>query len=126
MCSQCDEDNLDTLEHHFVKCTSLHQFWKSFHGWWAEATGMRINLGILDILFGLVNDYNDNILDALNFALIFAKYQIYIAKQDNTQPNFNLFKECLKKRLITEQYILDTKGQNTVFINTWNEIYTSL
>ena len=126
MCSLCNEDKLDTLEHFFVNCGSLQHFWQSFHEWWSGATGMHINLGTLDILFGILNAYNDKMLDALNFSLIFAKHQIYTAKIDNTLPEFDQYKDCLRKRLTTEQYILNTKGQNTVFLDTWNEIFASL
>ena len=73
-CSFCNEN--ESLEHYFYSCPYVKRFWKSFMNWWKTIYDCYIQLNVLDILFGIVNENNDNMIGCLNFCILLAKRYI--------------------------------------------------
>ena len=79
--SKCITCNMiDTIEHYFFKCDSVQLFWKQFMQWFSQATDTKFSLSALDVIFGVVNVNNLDIIDILNFCTLLAKYFIHNLK----------------------------------------------
>ena len=58
----------------------MHLFWLAFNEWWFSIYNMRIALNKFDIIFGIINDIDDDILFVLNFCILYAKGFIHDCK----------------------------------------------
>ena len=124
LCHICNES--DTIEHLFTKCQRVMPFWNSFNHWFTNSTETNINLHTLDILFGIINLNEDDILNNLNFCILFAKSFIYDCYKADKECSFALFKNKLKSRLDAESVILNLRGNGVSFHTKWSHIYDAL
>ena len=124
LCQNCNET--DTIEHLFVKCQKVMPFWNSFNQWFQNKMEININLHTLDILFGIINLNEDDILNTLNFCILFAKSFIYDCYKTDKECAFALFKHKLKSRLDTECVIMKLRGNENMFHTKWIHIYNAL
>ena len=87
---------------------------------------MCFQLQAADVIFGIVNTNDDNVLFVLNFCILFAKDFIHDCRQNVKEVNFLLYKKQLKKRLICERYILESQGKHDLYIKIWIPVFESL
>ena len=92
ICAKCNTP--DTIEHFLYFCNL--DFWNLFLTWWNDLFSLNLNLGTLDIIFGvpIIDDKDNN--DAFNFSLLYGKYFIYICKLQEKAISFGHFKCHLK------------------------------
>ena len=126
VCTFCDNNLIDYIEHYFAECRSLGIYWQNFNQWWRNTTEIIIRLATVDIIFGIPNELQDDSLATLNYCLLFAKQFIYRKKKDNKEVNFNAYKCQLKMRLESERYIYESTGTYERFELLWKTIFDSL
>ena len=124
LCSSCQE--IDTIEHYLVLCQGLHTFWQSFHDWWIQVYNVNIRLSTLDILFGVCNNEQDVVINALNFCLLYARYYIYKCKIKDADVEFAHFKQKLRNRLRYEECILIQSNKYDDYVAKWHVLSTAL
>ena len=88
------------LEHFFVQCDDVREFWTSLNRWWNRRTSMLTapyTITDMDILFGISTV--ENALFNLNFVLLFAKKYIHDCKITNQNIAFLSFLVLLRHEL---------------------------
>ena len=123
-CQFCGE--IDEIDHYFYTCDELKPFFNSFNEWFSDTMEINIVLHSPDIIFGIPNDNNDDLLYSLNFCILFVKSYIFQSKKEGETPIFEIFKHRIKERLTTEKYILETQNKNETFEKVWQKLYESL
>ena len=98
-------------------------FWSCFQRWWKNNHNCNINLGCLDILFGITNENKDTMIHSLNYCILFAKNYIVKCKSQHNPCNFNNFFPKLKYRIDVERQIAECNGQVLEFKTKWSFIY---
>ena len=109
----------DTIEHYFYYCDDVQQFWNMFMEWWHEVTLANVQLTLFDIIFGIVNEQKDMIIDSLNFLILLGKWFISNQKKKERQCNFEFFLKLVKQRLTAEEHICIEKGTFALFEKKW-------
>ena len=84
--------------------------------------GVRLNLSLLEIMLGIVNENDEEILHVFNFCILFAKCYIYNCKVNNVTYLFQTFKQTLLNRLEVEQSIAISNNKLNNFLQRWNDI----
>ena len=79
-CTQCPTD-LDTMEHFFCFCKQVRPFWKFIEKQIQYLTGNHYPLHTNNILFGLINSYNE----VANHIILIGKMCISKVKKTNSQ-----------------------------------------
>ena len=118
LCASCYIE--DTIEHYFFNCNKASVFWSNFKVWWRDTTQCLIKLGALDIVFGVMNENNNDLLWILNFCILFSKYYIHNCKLQNKPCDFIPFINKLKIRIETERYISTVNGKLDAFVKKWD------
>ena len=77
-CEECKE--IDTIEHMLVQCENTYTFWEKIFNWWAVNMKVWFEVGTYEIIFGIPNERDENIINQLNFFILVAKYYIYKCK----------------------------------------------
>ena len=65
---------VDDIEHYFIECEYVQYFWRAFSNWWSDTTEVGFQLQTQEKLFGVLNLDNDELLNVLNYMLIFIKW----------------------------------------------------
>ena len=89
----------------FFDCNFVKQFWTPFSHWWKSFSDCSFRFGALDVIFGMMNETNDELISVLNYCIIFAKRYINSCRLESKDCNFDRFLQTLKQRLIVEEYI---------------------
>ena len=109
-CLICGEQ--DNLQHFFVTCDYVKQFWMMLKTWLYENLGYVLQISIRNILFGLVGE--GEIGTVLNYVLLHAKYYINTNRlKENYRLSIATFKAILKYNLKIEQEIAQTKHSHS-------------
>ncbi len=103
MCALCGVE--ETLEHYFYHCEFVREFWNHLFIWWNGVSQCNLNLGAIDIIFGIMNEENDNMLSVLNYCIILAKKYIIDCRTKSLDCSFKNFRLKLRSRLLIEEYI---------------------
>ena len=124
-CTTCD-DCYDSLEHYFYQCAPVRKLWDEFMVFFSNMFRIHFSLSCLDVVFGIVNFCDDDILHVLNFCILQGK--LFIKKKKSAQAciQFNAFKEALKERVIIEKYLYRKEGNYLNFLNKWEPLYNGL
>ena len=77
LCSFCKKD-VESLEHLLFHCNFVESFWKTFTSWLTNQNITLETLTLVNILFGVYNEDEDNII--LNHLILMAKFHIYKCK----------------------------------------------
>ena len=85
-----------------------------------------INFTPLDILLGIPNYDNSNVIMNLNFVILFAKYFIYDCKKNDKPVDFYHFQVKLKTRMIIEEYRSELYNRKLDFLVKWSVLSDSL
>ena len=100
-CEYCDE--IDTIEHMLIHCKEAYTFWERIFNWWATNMNVWFEVGTYEILFGIPNENDENIVHQLNFVIIIAKYYVYKHKKAGTALHVYEFILELKNRLVMKK-----------------------
>ncbi len=134
-CSVCDYCvNVDDLPHCFIRCLKVKQFWLHWFNWWENLSGIGIrkSQAIEEcILFGFLS--NSDVMQVLNFCILYAKYYIYIQSlfNNNTLDLYTCLKQ-LKQALKTEENICKKNTKKEIFLKhlsltgpTWVSLFSN-
>ena len=124
LCIACDEE--DTLEHYFYSCGQSLRFWNQLNRWWYVLTAVNIQFNKYYVIFGIINENDDPLLNALNFCILYGKYHISDCKRNLRTCCFSIFLRELKNRLEIEREICYNNAKSAYFLKTWEDIYNSL
>jgi len=124
LCEVCNVE--DDLEHYFGNCTHTQIFWNSFNTWWYSVTSINLNISLFEVLFGVSNPFNEDLLDALNYCLLFAKMFISKQKKSKLDCFFYKYQVELKQRLEIEKTIYITNDKENIFDKRWKEIFEQM
>ena len=83
-------------------------------------------LSELDILFGIQNETCDEIIDTLNYCVLFAKFYIYRTKRSESKVFFFEFVHILKNKIDALKTIYVSEKKYEKFVLKWSELYDNL
>ena len=118
-CNYCNKE--DTIEH----VTIYRCYGRRFVIWWNIISECKIKFGALDVIFGIMNENNDDLIYVLNYCILFCKHFIYKCKSQVIPCNLDSFISKLKKRVEVEKYIAMKNGNIFVFERKWNIMLNS-
>ena len=72
-CLDCG--SLDNIEHFYFKCDEAKSFWNNIRIWITQITDININLTILEVLLGILQENIHSVL--CNYIILHAKSYIY-------------------------------------------------
>ena len=125
--SKCTYCNIvDTLSHYFAECQVVKGFWESVKRWFLRVFQFVINFTPLDILLGIPNYDNSNVIMNLNFVILFAKYFIYDCKKNDKPVDFYNFQVKLKTRMVIEEHRSELYNRKLEFLVKWSVLSDSL
>ena len=88
--------------------------------WWKTIYDCYIQLNVLDILFGIVNENNDNMIGCLNFCILLAKRYIKSVHENGNKDYFIYdFQIEIKNSIDIEEYIYTKNDQTETFERKW-------
>ena len=99
-CNYCDQ--VDYLEHYFYECGSVHSFWCSLQKWWKNSFGVNFALDAKVVLFGLYNPDSDNVLNAINYCILLAKWYIAECRRNSSDLDLYNYLKLAKHKLEIE------------------------
>ncbi len=105
--------NVDDLPHFFVRCLKVKEFWLHWFNWWESLSGIVIRNS------QVIEECNSDVMQVLNFCLLYAKYYIYIQRlfSNNTLDLYACLNQ-LKQALKTEEKICKTNNKKENSPNT--------
>ena len=83
-------------------------------------------LSELDILFALQNETCNEIIDTLNYCVLFAKFYIYRTKKSESKVFFFEFVHILKNKIEALKTIYVSEKKYEKFVLKWSELYDNL
>ena len=125
LCNLCKKDE-DTIEHYFFRCENINCFWISFMNWFKPIYNVSFILGCVDVIFGIVNNNNDSVLNVLNFCILHGKWYIRKKKSKEEEITLKGFLHYISKRLEVEKYSLTGKGKSNYFMSKWGPLVDRL
>ncbi len=119
--------NVNGLPHFFFRCLKVKEFWLHWFNWWENLSGIVIrNSQVIEecILFGFPS--NRDLIQVLNFSILYAKYYIYIQHlfNINTLDLYTCLNQ-LKQVLKTEENKSIKNNKKETFLK-YNFIYDNL
>ena len=123
ICEFCTNQTQENVEHYFYYCQSTIAFWEHFKTWWNNVSEVYMNLSLCEVLFGVLNYNDDNMLHILNYLILIAKWFIYGCKMKDDVLIFHNFIREVKKHLDTEKFIMYQDGKMDQFHQKWDLLY---
>ena len=123
-CDLCQVD--DDIQHFFIRCDKVKNFWTALNRWWNRATPVDLNLSIteVDILFGILYKYKYSV--NLNAILLLAKKYIHDCKITDRPIFFLSFLVLVRQYLSFEKEICTNKDCEKKFEDMWSWLDTKL
>ena len=87
--------------------------------------GVSIELSAKDVLFGISNTNEDNIIDILNLCILYAKWYIHKSKKDNVQLFLPDYIRMVKDKLSIEMQLCKLQNKEDNF-KKWTPLYELL
>jgi hypothetical protein len=124
VCSRCNRNEVDTIQHFFYSCNNVQPLWIAFKNWWEVNMDEHIDIGETDVIFGLFPVNDENV--ALNLSILLAKK--YIEIQNCLNSGFSLYGFMLKVKnfLTLERYICTKNGKVESFETRFMKMYQAL
>ena len=110
----------------FVDCPHVAILWKKIKSLTNTISQCSINFETLDILLGIPNYTNDDILNMFNFIILYAKFYITKSRQQNMKPETDIFKKRLKERITIEKLLALESNCYKTFQNKWESLFNLL
>ena len=123
-CLLCTNNSVDDIIHHFIECSHLNNFWRSFEMWWNRTAGYKVKISNKHVIFGFYYDIVE--FENANYAIILAKW--YIQKQTfmENRVDFYDFLTVLKHHLQIERYICVSNNKLHTFNKKWSNIWDNI
>jgi hypothetical protein len=118
-CDNCGE--VDTIEHMLCECVEVNTFWKRIFNWWASNMKIWFEVGTYETVFGIPNDFGEQIINQLNFFILVAKYYIYNCKKTASCMHVYEFLLDIKNRIIMKKHIM-CEHDDKRFNKCWGEL----
>jgi hypothetical protein len=123
-CDYCKQ--VDTIEHFLVECTSTNKMWQYIFNWWASNMETWFEINTYEIIFGVPNEFNEPIVNQINFIILYGKYYIYRNKKKNLPLHlYEFLLEC-KNQMEIKYEIMSSKTQLKRFETEWGDLYKCL
>ena len=103
LCGRCNET--DSLEHYFYYCTDVNNFWISINRWMKSILETTFELNLINILFGIPNYENENLIHFVNYCILYGKLFIYLCMKDDKKICFLDYIVFLKEKMLVEKHI---------------------
>ena len=81
-----------------------------------------MNLSVIDIIFGIDNENNDDILHVFNYTILFAKSFVYNCKIKDKAVRFLEYKASLLTRLEVEKHLAIAQNKLDNFNIVWSSM----
>ena len=72
ICKVCNTCTDDSIVHYFHHCPDMLIFWNNLSRWINNVFNCSFKLGCLDVIFGVMDETNDDMLHVLNDCILFA------------------------------------------------------
>ena len=116
-----------TLEHFFVSCYEVKDFWSALNRWWNRRSSVlatTYSITDTDIIFGILS--GEKYVLNLNFILVLAKKYIHDCKMKSQNITFLSFLVLLCQELSFEEQICIKIQREQDFIEKWFWLYDQL
>ena len=123
-CIKCTANAVDDINHFFIECSALENFWVKLENWWNRTATYQVKVSSKHIIFGLY--YDNNFYKTINYVILLAKWYIYRQSYLEKKVDLYGFLVLLKSKLETEKYISTCNGQIRRFDKMWLEIFENL
>ena len=124
-CATCNCN--DTLEHFFVSCNKVKDFWSALNRWWNRRSSVlatTYSITDTDIIFVIFSS-KKYVLN-LNFILVIAKKCIHYCKLTSQDVTFVSFLVLLRQELSFDEQICIKNQREQDFIEKWFWLYDQL
>ena len=120
-CLCCNDELVDTIEHHLFCCESTRIFWRDLHKWLKSNSELCIVPAVCEILLGIPFDKDLSLL-TINYIFLLSKWFINNRKSQNKPVNFIDFPITLKNKLKALQDLYIFKGNIDIFNKSFGKI----
>ena len=110
-----------SLNHMFLRCSSVIVFWKTFQNWWTIKTKEQLTLTNSMILYGVFDKTEHRY--SLNHVLLIAKFHIYCSCLHDEKLSFDSFLILLKEKLNIQKEIAFKNKSITIFQTSFQNIF---
>ena len=111
-CDYCQEK--DTIEHFFLECQSVKEFWNFLFNWWETVTNTELDVIKEELLFGFVQ--SSDYYKVLNYCVLLAKSYIHRQRLfHNNKLSLYQYQVELKQKIQIEKYICYSNNQVNKF-----------
>ena len=122
LCSNCNET--DYLEHYFFNCKQVMHLWNSIEKWWKNVLEVTFKLDVSSVLFGIPQISDDDVIDVMNFCILYAKHYLHLKKLSGEHFFFIDYLKYIKDKLEIEKMVCALKGDK--FADKWANLYEML
>ena len=120
VCPQCLAE-AHSIDHMFLRCSSIVAFWKTFQNWWTNKSKEQLTLSNSMILYGVFDKTEHRY--SLNYVLLIAKFSIYCSCLHDEQLSFDSFLVLLKEKLNIQKEIAFKNKSMTAFQKSFQHIF---
>ena len=117
MCTFCG-DEAETIEHTFWSCNKISELWYNLCTWIFEMTQIVLPLNLDIVLFGILNNKNQNYVR--NKIVLLSKFHIFRTKLNEKSVNILSLKNYLKECLMIEKRISYNLTSLDIFNTYWS------
>jgi hypothetical protein len=121
ICDTCNTD-IDNIEHHLVACPETLSFWNYLFGWFKSVTQTFFPTDTYDIIFGLPNPNNLDLIRHLNYLLLHGIWYIYKCKQAKVRPEIYEYLIKIKRNLEDKKESMTINGKLPKYIKLWEPL----
>jgi hypothetical protein len=125
-CDQSDCDEIDTIDHFIYSCHTSLKLWQSILLWWKNSFNFSIPITVLEIIFGIPNENNDQVINLLNTVILYGKYYIYTLKKQKKEPTLYEFLLTLKQELTLKKAYYYEQNRPQIYQRKWAELEEKL
>ena len=119
VCPQCLAET-HSLDHVFLRCSSVIAFWKTLQNWWTNTTTQQLVLSNSMILYGVFNKTENRY--SLSYVLLIAKFSIYCCCLHDEKLSFDSFLILLKEKLKIQKEFAFKNNALTAFQESFQHI----
>ena len=112
------------LEHLLFHCTFVESVWKTFTSWLTNQNITLQTLTLVNILFGVYNENEDNII--LNHLILMAKFYIDKCNLNSMNPSLKAFLATTKTVYQIEPQIATKHDKLLKHYEKWKKILASI
>ena len=108
----------ETIEHLFLNCTNVKDFWSSLQDWLSNNCNVTLHLEEKSFIFSSQKPKSIE-----NYILCLAKYYIYKNKFTRNALSIQNFMSLLKNNFTSAKYIASIYNWFAKFMSKWSKVY---